>query len=234
MLRKENMPRYAIYFVPEPSTPLWHFGSAALGYNAQTGQDAPFPDHPVFAHPDVRTWTEEPRRYGFHGTLKAPFELHAEAHEAALIDAARAFASRREAILLPSFEIGTLGRFLALTPAGPSPALNDLAAACVREFDRFRAPMSPMDRERRLTAPLSPRQIEYLDAWGYPYVMEEFRFHVTLSGALDDGPRTVLLGALTELYAKVAAPLAIDSISVCKQERRDDRFVVLRRFQLGG
>ena len=32
---------------------------------------------------------------------------------------------------------------------------------------------------------LTDRQEALLTQWGYPYVMEEFRFHITLTGALD-------------------------------------------------
>src|SRR6266436_2078374 len=68
-------PRYAIYFVPAPDTALYRFGAGALGYDCFTGADmATLDTLPV----DAGAWrelTREPRRYGFHATLKAPFRL---------------------------------------------------------------------------------------------------------------------------------------------------------------
>ena len=224
------MPRYAVYYVPEKDSPLWKFGSSAVGYDAYTGREVAFPDHSVYRNPDARTWTEDPRKYGFHGTLKAPFELRDGADETALIVLARDFAARRKSVTLPKLEVGALGRFVALLPGASSPVLGDLAADCVRDFDPFRAPLSAEDRARRLKSPLSERQVAYLDQWGYPYVMEEFRFHMTLSGALDERPRLELLRALRELYEPFAAPFVLDGIGIFKQDGRDAPFMVLERF----
>ncbi len=209
------------------------FGSAAIGYDAHTGKDVPFPDHALYREPDARAWTDEPRRYGFHGTLKAPFELHEGTDESRLLAFARDFAARGGIVTIPKLAVSTLGRFIALTPAVPPPGLDRLAGDCVREFDPFRAPMSPDDRRRRLDAPLSERQVRNLEQWGYPYVMEDFRFHMTLTGALAEAPRAGLLDALEGLYAKIAAPVAVDAISISKQEARDSRFFVLARLPLG-
>jgi putative phosphonate metabolism protein len=228
------MPRYAIYYLPEQTSPLWGFGSAAIGYDAYSGERVSFPDHPIYHSPNARAWTQEPRRYGFHGTLKAPFELSAGADELSLLALARKFAAERSTVTIPELAVRTIGSFIALVPAIDLPDLHDLAADCVRDFDGFRLPLSPEDRKRRLKAPLSPRQVEHLDTWGYPYVLDEFRFHMTLSGALDDGPRAPLRDALATLYADIAASLTIDGISVCKQASRDSRFVVLERFPFGG
>jgi putative phosphonate metabolism protein len=224
------MPRHAIYYVPQHDSPLWSFGSAAIGYDSTRGKDVAFPDHPAFRDREVRAWTEEPRRYGFHGTLKAPFELRTDADEAALISLARKFASRRKAFSIPALQVQTIGRFIALMPTTSIPALDKLAGDCVTEFDCLRASLSPQDRDRRLKTPLTPRQIEYLDRWGYPYVLEEFRFHMTLTGSLNDGPRAKMRDALTEVYESIDAPLVIDAISVCRQDARDGRFVVVERF----
>src|SRR5258708_19714311 len=78
-------PRYAIYFVPAADTALYRFGAAALGYDCFTGADIATLDAlPV----DAGAWrelTREPRRYGFHATLKAPFHLAAGPTEPKLI-----------------------------------------------------------------------------------------------------------------------------------------------------
>ena len=226
--------RYAVYFIPDPSAPIWAFGSSVIGYDSAAGSDVPFPSHNMFRHPDVRNWTEAPRTYGFHGTLKAPFALSQGKDEAALLQAAQAFAQAHRPIVLEPPVISQLGDFIALTPAAPSAELNALANACVTEFETFRAPLSPKDRERRLKTKLSSEQVSNLDRWGYPYVFDQFRFHMTLTGRLNEALRDRVAVALGQLYAPISAPLAIDAISICKQPTRDSRFIVLRRFQLKG
>ena len=76
-----------------------------------------------------------------------------------------------------------IGGFVAIVPATPSPGLDELAADCVTGFERFRLPMTAQERSRRLAAGLSQHQTANLERWGYPYVFEEFRFHMTLTDA---------------------------------------------------
>ena len=253
-----SSPRYAIYFAPAPDSALWRFGSRAVGYDAATGRDAPFPDHPFYASPSIAEWTEEPRRYGFHATLKAPFSLAEDESEQALLSAVHDFAARRSGILDVRLGVHALGRFLALTERNRlvpmvnqvnnrlntlleeqrgeqgSEQINRLAADCVTAFERFRAPLSDSDRARRLKAPLTVLQKDYLDRYGYPYVLDEFRFHMTLTGALSDDARTAALAALRALYQPIDAPTELDAICVFRQEKRDSRFRILSRAPLLG
>ncbi|OJY40167.1 MAG: hypothetical protein BGP06_17515 [Rhizobiales bacterium 65-9] len=229
-----SSPRYAIYFAPAPDSALWRFGSRAVGYDAATGRDAPFPDHPFYASPSIAEWTEEPRRYGFHATLKAPFSLAEDESEQALLSAVHDFAARRSGILDVRLGVHALGRFLALTPMNAQGEINRLAADCVTAFERFRAPLSDSDRARRLKAPLTVLQKDYLDRYGYPYVLDEFRFHMTLTGALSDDARTAALAALRALYQPIDAPTELDAICVFRQEKRDSRFRILSRAPLLG
>ena len=71
----EQGPRYAIYYAPSVDDPLWRFGSQCIGYDALTGADSEVPQTAAIPRQDWLAWTQEPRRYGFHGTLKAPFHL---------------------------------------------------------------------------------------------------------------------------------------------------------------
>src|SRR5262249_29039213 len=87
-------------------------------------------------------------------------------------------------------------RFIAVVAAEPSIALDRLAADGVMAFDRFRRPLTSHEREQRLGAGLSERQIENLDRWGYPYVFEDFRFHLTLTGPIDAERRGSILALL--------------------------------------
>jgi putative phosphonate metabolism protein len=220
--------RYAIYFAPPPEAALWRFGSQVIGYDAETGAEIAGPDG-LALPPDWPALTEEPRRYGFHATLKAPFQLGGGCSEADLLEAARLLAARRAAFVVPRLEVALLGSFVALVPAAPSEALDELAADCVRSFDHLRAPMSPEDRQRRLKAGLSERQTAYLDAWGYPYVFEEFRFHMTLTGSLPPERRDATRALLAEAYEGLAPGLPVEGVALFRQDDRAGRFRILAR-----
>eukprot|EP01037_Dinobryon_pediforme_P014087 gene14087-14206_t len=224
------MTRYAIYFAPDRHSPLWQLGCAAIGYDAATAQDVAFPDHPLFRNAVARHITEEPRKYGFHATLKAPFVLKDGYSEGDLLSAASAFAKAETAFEFPPLIVSALGSFIALTPAQASAPLQSLAADAVRYFDPLRAPMPAEDRQRRLTSALSARQIQYLDEFGYPYVFEDFRFHMTLTGPLEPSARTAWLEVLHEIFDPLEQPLVCDAIAVFKQNGPAERFTLVERF----
>ena len=162
------MVRYAIYWAPEPGEPLAEFGASWLGRDAETGA-LRSPPRIVQADPaSVAEVTAEPRRYGFHATLKPPFALKSETNVRDLLEAVRSFAAERASFALPTLRLASIDGFLALVPAERSDALQRLADECVRAFDGFRAPPLAAELARRRRAPLSPRQDGYLERWGYP------------------------------------------------------------------
>lgn len=227
------MPRYSIYYVPEPDAPLGVFGMRALGYDMASGVDVDFHDHPFYQGNNAKEWTESPRKYGFHATLAAPFELAEgrEIHE--LVAAVKAFAEKQPPVDVGRLRVRAIGSFVALTPAGDAQGVVELAGAAVRAFEPFRAPLTDADRERRLTANLTDAHRAYLDEWGYPYVFDLFRYHMTLTGRLR-GRETVrkAVAALSELYAPLDTPLTIASLVVAEQPSRDHRFRVHERVAL--
>jgi putative phosphonate metabolism protein len=227
-------PRYAVYFAPLPDSDLWRFGSAAIGYDAATGAELPIPPVEGFSDDALLAATADPRLYGFHATLKPPFHLDAGVTEDDLMRAVAAFAAVRAPFTLPGLGVNALGAFIALTPDGRPADLHALADDCVRDFDRLRAPLTAADRARRLASPLTPRHIEQLDRWGYPYVFEDFRFHMTLSGRLDEAARETLLAALRARWAPLSRPVAIDAVTVFVQPERTGRFRILARMPFGG
>ncbi len=223
-------PRYAIYLAPSPDTPLWRAASRVIGRDAVTGETLPFP---ALAPCDADDWAEvtaEPRRYGFHATLKAPFELAEDADEAFLVEAARGFAATRHGFSVADLSVRAMKSFVALTPDAPNADLVGLAADCVVAFEPFRAPLSPAERARRVTGLGDPRHVEAVDRWGYPWVFEDFRFHMTLTGPLPDGRRETVRDGLAGFIGDVARPLAVDAVTVFRQDRRDAPFRVLERF----
>ena len=200
--------RYAIYFAPDPETPLWRFGCSVLGCDAGTGLDEPVPEALAGLGLDWRAATEEPRRYGFHATLKAPFRLAEGRCEEDLLAAAAAFAARRDAFEIPRLEPRALGRFIALVLAEPHAVLHALADDCVRDLDALRAPLTDTERARRGAAALPPRAAAYLERWGYPQILEDFRFHMTLTGPLPEAQRPAVLERAQALHAPLDAPVA--------------------------
>ena len=229
------MTRYAIYAAPGAASPLWRFGSTVIGYDAALGADMPFAETAGLPADLWSAMTEDPRRYGFHATLKAPFELATATSEEALLADAERLAASLCPVTLPGLVVRSIGRFIALVPAEPSASLQSLAAATVQRLDDHRAPLSPDDRARRLKSPLTARQIDYLDRYGYPYVLDEFRFHMTLTGPISDGAeRERIAGALTAAYARavLAEAFTVDALAVYRQPTRDDRFRIIARFPL--
>jgi putative phosphonate metabolism protein len=226
--------RYAIYFTPPPLSPLAVFGAAVLGYDSSSGADVPHLDVEGIAAGELAAATEAPRRYGFHATLVAPFHLEG-GNESDLVEAVGEFCDRSDAVDLGSLQVGILGKFIALRPSADVPQLNELASRCVEFFDPFRLSLSSADRARRSNGKLSPRQMAYLDRWGYPYVFEEFRFHMTLTGSLDEYDQMRFFPALSETYQTLAASNPeLDALSLARQRDSSSRFEVIARCTLRG
>jgi putative phosphonate metabolism protein len=228
-----NYPRYAIYYAPAPGSDLDRFGAQLLGYDAFGGGDLPLADGIEQTVPDWRELTQDPRKYGFHATLKAPMPLASGSTEAELLAACNTFAGIPRKIPVIRPVVDSISGFITLVAAEPSAELERLAADCTREFDSFRAPLTPEDRARRNPQQLTPRQRDYLDRWGYPYVMEDFRFHLTLTGRLDNERRAAILPILQQRFAALGiATLAIDRIALFRQDGADSRFRIIGHYAL--
>ena len=165
--------RYALYLTPPLESDLWAFGCAVIGRDAATGRDI---DGFAPEGHDAEAWktlTSEPRRYGFHATLVAPFQLRADLDRADLFDGAAAFARTHSAFEAGAFKVGRIstadGRaFVALKPSGPAGSLRAFAEKAVRKLDGLRAPLTLEERRKREAVSLTPLQRYYLDVWGYP------------------------------------------------------------------
>jgi putative phosphonate metabolism protein len=219
--------RFAIYYVP-PAGPLADFGASWLGWDVVNGQASRQPDLP-----DLRDITMTPRKYGFHGTLKPPFRLKDGRTVADLEKAVAELAASLAPAVCDGLALTTLGRFLALTPHGDTETLQRVAAACVSALDDFRAPASNAELARRRASGLTARQDALLVQWGYPYVMEEFRFHLTLSGQLPEAELTTWSDTVRKSLPALPAPFILDQIALCG-EREDGHFEMLHRYTLAG
>lgn len=224
--------RHALYYTLPPG-PLAEWLAAWLGWDPLSGQSRAHPVLPGLPRP-VAELTERPRKYGAHGTLKPPFALAPGQSAEALAAALARFAGETAPVVLEGLEITRLGSFLALTPRGATDALAALAAEVVRRFDPFRAPPPPQELERRRKARLSPRQEANLARWGYPHVMEDFRFHITLTGPLkpdEIGPTQAALER--HLAPLLPAPFVLDAVSHLGSDPATGRFHLIRRHGFG-
>ncbi len=227
-----NFSRYAVYFTL-PDGPLDQFGAAWLGWNAKTGERL---DHPLVDDlpMPVRDITATPRKYGFHGTIKPPFRLADGQSFDALQHSIEALCSSAAPVALDGFVIARLGGFLALVPEGDATSLANLAARAVQELDAFRAPLNETELAKRRNRPLTPAQEAYLDTWGYPYVLEEFRFHMTLSGSLGAEKAEAVRAALVKpLRPLLPRPMVIDALTLCGEDS-NGMFHELHRYTLTG
>jgi len=231
-----GLPRYALYYAPRAEEALAVAASRWLGRNAETGEARDIVPVSGVSHERLSALVADPRLYGFHGTLKPPIALAEGATERDLVDAVGSFAASQCRIDVPSLALAELEDFLALVPGERCAALQDFSDRCVVEFDEFRRPAGEAELARRRAAGLSQRQENLLLRWGYPYVLEQGRFHLTLTGRVKEArERAVILDELRRRFmAFVDRPLAVRDLCVFRQPAPGRPFTVLARFRLGG
>lgn len=225
-------PRYALYYAPRPDEALAVIASRWL--DGATGTHPSLPSSPLDPK-RLAEITAEPRRYGFHGTLKPPIALIDSTSESEFLDAVGRFAAMQPSFNTPPLRLAELSGFLALIPTERSVELQDLADRCVVDFDAFRRPAGEGELARRRAAGLSPRQDELLLRWGYPYVLDQWRFHLTLTGRISDATeRAAVADLLRRRFALlVDRPVPVRDLCVFRQAAPDRAFAVLERFRLG-
>jgi 2'-5' RNA ligase len=227
-------PRYAIAYTPLPSSPLARFGASVLGYDCFDRVDMPR----LMVHrldPAVLALaTVEPRRCGFQATLVAPFRLNGS-HQDDVVAAVDRFARRHAPVPIGLLEAAPVGGYVALVPVQPDPGIATLAAACLKDFDRFSAPLTPAEQERHKATGLTERQVQLLQRWGYPYVLDQFRFHMRLAGPLSARELELFTALLSNSFASLAGDhFEVDAISLMRQDDVEKRFFVVARQRLTG
>lgn len=235
MTQSETKPRYGVYYTPRKSDPLWEKGSTWLGRDAFANEPLLRPDVEGFSDQDINELTSSPRRYGFHSTLKAPFELSEAKTEDELLEFAQAFAAKRSSFRA-KISPQALGKFVALRlDYDPNENMTELHTACVKDFEPFRASMTDADIARRRKSNLSPEQDALMLKWGYPYIFDGFRFHITQSNKIqDEDLRNRFLSALNKHYDGICDDAHLfDGIGIYKQNSRDSEFFILERFAFG-
>lgn len=214
--------RAAVYYAPEDDDPLWLAGCHWLGRNPQT--------HEPLAQPSVAgiaAATSDPRRYGFHATLKPPMQL-AHGEQRFLSDVA-SLAAAQQRFALPPLQVVEIAGFLAICLAAPCPALDALAACLVRRLDAHRL-AEDADRQRRRMAGRTDRQIRNVRQFGYPHVLEDWQFHMTLSNS---GKTHLADAARQHFAAALPAPRHVQSLAVFIEPSPGAAFELAARLKLG-
>lgn len=223
--------RYAIYDAPRAGAYADRVASW-LGWDAATGSSVPFsgPDVLPAAQEDL---TRSPRKYGFHGTLKPPFRLAVGVTQGDLSARLAAVAHSLTQITCPGLHLQDRDGFLALVPTGNHSGVSALADQVVRRFDDLRAPLTKAEIARRDPARLTPRQRQLLMEWGYPYVLDQFQFHLTLTNMLPKAQSSALAGPLADWLAPVLPqPFHISDLCLFAEDT-EGRFHLLERHPLG-
>lgn len=123
---------------------------------------------------------------------------------------------------------------MALTLKNEIDSLSGFALNCVETFEPFRKALSEADLERRKRQALSGRQGALLLEYGYPFVADEFRFHLTLSGKLSDHDSDYEHWVVSEYDKHINKTPVLDSIAIFTQSNRQTPFVQLAAFSLTG
>ena len=226
--------RFALYYAPDVNDALWDRASTWLGRDSANG--APYEGSLAgIERTRLLNLTQSAGRYGFHATLKPPMVLVDGATEEDLRAALGDFAASTAPVALGPLRLADLEGFLALVPQGDNDALQDLAARVVEEFEPFRAPLDPRQRAKRAENGLSDRQLELLDAYGYPYVFDQFRFHMTLTDRLDTEDRRDLMEAAQTWFAPVLhEPVTLDRVVLYHEPESGKLFRRIAEFGLKG
>ncbi len=218
--------RVALYWAPAVQDPLHALGSAWLGRDAESGAR-------IAVGNDTEEAVAGPALYGFHATLRPPMRLATGWDE--FMAAAESVAGSVAPFAMPPLRVADMDGALALVEAAPCPALRGLADACVEHTDRHRLPPDDVELARRRLASLSPLHETLLQRWGYPYVMQAWQFHVTLTRRLDERERAWLrLAAETHFGASLQSARSVRELCIFTQAEAGAPFLIAERLKLTG
>lgn len=227
-----NFSRYAVYFSPPEADDLSKFSAGWFGWNAHNGKSVSYPILENLNY-DLSDITKEQYRYGFHGTLKPPFLLvdtkNLNDLKFALVELSKSI----KKFEIPSISLKVLDRFVAIVPTTESKELTILAKKCVEKLDDFRQVESAKKIQRRRSTGLSKSEEYNLTRWGYPHVMDNFQFHLTMSGRLKPAVLKNVIEVLnSELQGVLNKPLPIGEICLFGENASNGNFQIIQKFSL--
>jgi len=230
--------RFAVYYAPPADAAWWQIGCAWLGRDPASNTPLPTPSIPGLSKP-LTELSATARVYGWHATLSAPFRCRDGIDAADLMAALSTWAAKQAPFMLP-VEVAALGRFVAVQPASDTPlaqratqAIQALAEAVVRLCAPLRAAPSASELAKRRAAGLTERQDALLQAWGYPYVFDQYRFHMTLSDTLDAQDADAIVN-WWRARLPALGPLPIDGVALYVQREPGAPFQLWRRIPFAG
>jgi hypothetical protein len=215
--------RYAIYFCPASDTALGRLGHDWLAASPHA------PELPGISTERRNALLVKARRYGWHATIRAPFT---PAVDVAYDDVRRAVVSVAHACA--SFElplhIHRLAGFLALRPCVDGAAPKQLATTCLKALLPLCAPLSKEMLDRRSVG-LDADEVRLLQGYGYPYVLDRYRFHLTLSAPAIESEENVMREWLEPRVAELP-PTRVDALSICREATPGGAFELVERIPL--
>ena len=159
--------------------------------------------------------TKIPSAYGLHATFKAPFRIKEDVSPFSLQEALQAFCASRKAPGTGRLTLGGHQHYLTMVLKEKEADVDWLAAEVVTKFDRFRAPLTDEDRKAREIEDMTPRQAALLEQFGYPYVLSDFRFHISLAGPLSEPELDEVTRALApRVEPMLSEPLEIEGLTL--------------------
>lgn len=212
--------RYAIYYCPDVPTPLGRMGQEWL--SSSTEVDGISTQRRQLLLGDAS-------RYGWHATIHAPFAPVSGASygdvRAAVATLAQTFAAFEVTLRLDR-----LAGFLSLRPTIDGIRERELAAACLYQLAPLRAPL-PEEALACRSLGLDAEELSLLRKHGYPYVLDRYRFHLTLAAPTTEFEEAAMRQWLQPRVAALP-PTRIDALAICREAVPGAAFELLEQVSL--
>ena len=180
--------RFAIYYAPTKGSGLEEFGKQWFGWDPL---DAKFINKKQrinylnrFGIKNLKNIDKNvliAKKYGFHGTLIPPFKLNKNYSTNTLFKKTEDIAKKFKKFKFYKFKLKIINNFYAFIQNKKNSDINKLSNRLVKELFKFRSPLTKKEIDKRNPSKLSKLQLNILYKWGYPYLMTEFNFHMTLA-----------------------------------------------------
>ena len=227
---EKNYKRYAIYYVPSENSELDLFGKCWLGWDPYKGVETTKSD--LSKLPSFKKFSSlvlTPKQYGFHGTIKAPFKLKNEYTYNDLENKVREISKQIHSFYFDQLIIKKLGNFIGLIPTN-NLKINAVSNKFVEELDYLRDELSESEIKKRKPHKLTSNQKQMLFKWGYPYVFDEFKFHLTLTSKLNVVEIDEVFRSLQNILKQVNLnKISFNNICIFGQ-KNDEKFYFVKRF----
>ena len=234
-----NYKRVAIYFLPKKNSSLENFGKNLLGRDINkkkkislTRRQKYFINRGFTYFDELKDYCEQPAKYGFHATLKAPFRLKRNVKTKNFYDVISHIAAQHSRFKIKGLKIVYSKKFTFITSRKPNKLLINLESDLVKHLDTFRAELNKTEIKKRIPDSLTFKQNKYLKEWGYPFVLDQFKFHMTLMNQNNNKLSNKQKLELEKLIYKISNNLLeFNEISLLG-ENKNGYFEEIKRFKL--